>query len=42
MRIYAIDNDDYTKADLVIDTGSLTPEEIAERIIASAMEKNPA
>jgi cytidylate kinase len=42
MRIYTIDNDDYTKADLVIDTGSLTPEEIAERIIASAMEKNPA
>ncbi|MDR1930324.1 MAG: cytidylate kinase family protein [Treponema sp.] len=35
LRLYNIDNDDYSGADLVIDTDALTPEEIAGRIIGS-------
>jgi cytidylate kinase len=41
MRIYRIDNDDYSKADLVIDTDGMTPEEIAAGIITAALEKVP-
>jgi cytidylate kinase len=36
MRIYNIDNDDYSQANLIIETDFLTPEEIAERIIEAA------
>ena len=34
LRIYKIDNDDYSFADLVINTENISPEEIAEQIIA--------
>lgn len=33
--LYGIDNDDYSSADLVIDTDTLSPEEIADRIVAA-------
>lgn len=36
LRIYQIDNDDYAVADLVIDTDTIAPEEIARRIIERA------
>ncbi|MDR2842635.1 MAG: AAA family ATPase [Spirochaetaceae bacterium] len=36
LHLYNIDNDDYSFADLIIDTDLLTPEEIAEKIIAKA------
>jgi cytidylate kinase len=35
MRIYKIDNDDFSTADLIIDTDGMTPEEIAGRIIGA-------
>jgi len=36
LRIYNIDNDKYDFADLIIDTGNLKPEKIAEMIITKA------
>ena len=36
MRIYGIDNNNYSFVDLVIDTEGITPDEIAERIISAA------
>ena len=39
MRIYKIDNDNYSFADLVIDTDDIAPPQIAERIIAAVREK---
>jgi len=36
LRIYNIDTDNYSFADLIIDTNSLTPQEISDRIIAKA------
>ena len=39
MRIYKIDNDNYSFVDLVIDTDDITPQEIAERIIAEVERK---
>jgi cytidylate kinase len=36
LRLYGIDNDDYAFADLVIDVTSLSPEEIASRIVERA------
>jgi cytidylate kinase len=33
LRLYGIDNDDYSQADLVIDTDLLGPEEIVEKIV---------
>ena len=39
LRIYKIDNDDYSFADMVIDTGEIDPEEIAKRIIAKLQSK---
>jgi cytidylate kinase len=39
LRIYNIDNDDYGFADLVVDTGSRDPQEIADIIIAGIAEK---
>jgi cytidylate kinase len=36
LRIYNIDTDDYSFADLVIDTGSLTPDEITDMIVKKA------
>jgi len=41
LRIYNIDNDNYSFADLVIDTDCLGPEETAERIIAAIKQKMP-
>jgi cytidylate kinase len=41
LRIYNIDNDNYSFADLVIDTDSLTPSQIASIIIAEAEKKGP-
>lgn len=38
-RLYGIDNDNPTIADLVIDTSKHTPEEIADIIVAKAKEK---
>jgi cytidylate kinase len=35
LRLYGIDNEDYSIADLVVDTDDLGPEEIAERIVAA-------
>jgi cytidylate kinase len=35
MALYGIDNDDFSQADLVIDTDDLVPEAIAERIAAA-------
>ena len=39
LRIYKIDNDDFSFADLVIDTDEVGPEEIADRIIAEIKKK---
>jgi cytidylate kinase len=39
LRIYAIDNDDYGFADLVIDADTLNPAEIADIIVAKLTEK---
>ena len=39
MRIYNIDNDDYSFADIVIDTDNIGPSEIVERIIAEMNRK---
>ena len=39
MRIYNIDNDDYSFADIVIDSDEVSPAEIAERIIAELNKK---
>ncbi|MDR0403244.1 MAG: AAA family ATPase [Treponema sp.] len=39
LRIYGIDNNDYSFADLVIETDSLTPEEIVSRIVGAARQK---
>jgi len=36
LRIYNIDNDKYDFADLIIDTGNLNPEKIAQMIITEA------
>jgi cytidylate kinase len=36
LRIYDIDTDDYSFADLVIDTGNLTPEKITDLIVKKA------
>lgn len=41
MRIYNIDNDDYKFVDMVIDSGKLRAEEIAEKITARVKELNP-
>jgi cytidylate kinase len=40
LRIYQIDNNDYSFADLVIDTDLLGPEEIASKIIGAARAKS--
>ena len=40
-RIYGIDNDDYSFADLVIDTDDIGPTEITEMIIAMLNSKIP-
>jgi len=39
LRIYQINNDDFSFADMVIDTGNITPSEITERIIATVKQK---
>ena len=39
MRIYKIDNNNYSFADLIIDTGDIGPQEIAERIIIEMKKK---
>ncbi|MDR1108330.1 MAG: cytidylate kinase family protein [Spirochaetaceae bacterium] len=39
LRIYHIDNDDYSFADLIIDTDERTPSEIASLIIEKARQK---
>jgi len=39
LRIYSIDNDEYSFADLVIDTDKITPPAIAKRIIAGIKGK---
>jgi len=39
IRIYKIDNDDYSFADLVIDTDDISPQEIAEIIIREIKKK---
>ena len=39
MRIYKIDNDNYSFADLVIDTDDTGPQEITERIITEVKRK---
>lgn len=38
MRIYHIDTDDYSFADLIVETDNLTPEQIVEMIIEKAQE----
>ena len=38
-RIYNIDNDDYSFADMIIDTEKLTPEQIADMIVTGIREK---
>ncbi|MDR3304001.1 MAG: cytidylate kinase family protein [Treponema sp.] len=40
LRIYTIDNDDYAFAGLIIDTDTLEPAQIAERIIRKAEESH--
>ncbi len=40
MSIYQIDNNDYSNADLVVQTDNHTPEEIVELIISALGEKN--
>lgn len=39
LKIYNIDNDNYSFADLIIDTDNLTPQEIVDRIINRMREK---
>ena len=39
MRIYNIDNDDYSFADLVINTDELMPEEVMEQIVVRLSKK---
>ena len=39
LRIYKIDNDDYSAADLVINTDDIGPEEIVEQIITELNKK---
>ena len=39
MRIYKIDNNNYSFSDLVIDTDNVSPQEIAETIIAEMKKK---
>jgi len=39
LRIYNINNDDYSIADLVINTDEITPAEITEKIISEAKKK---
>jgi len=39
MRIYKIDNDDFSFADLIIDTDDIRPQEIAEQIMAAVKKK---
>ena len=39
LRIYNIDNDDYSFADLVIDVDDISPEEITKRIMAELTKK---
>jgi cytidylate kinase len=39
LRIYNIDNDDYSFADMVIDTDDITPVQIAKRIVAAGGQK---
>ena len=39
LRIYNINNDDYSFADLIIDTDDIFPEEITKRIIAEVSRK---
>ncbi|MDR0525266.1 MAG: cytidylate kinase family protein [Spirochaetaceae bacterium] len=39
LRMYSIDNDDYTFADLIIDTDDIAPREIAAMIIEKAKTK---
>ena len=36
LRIYGIDTDDYNFADLVIETGNITPQEIVDKIVEKA------
>lgn len=38
LKIYGIDNDDYTFADMVINVEELLPEEIAEMIVGRALQ----
>ena len=33
LRLYGIDNDDWSRADLVIDVSSITPDEIVDKIV---------
>jgi cytidylate kinase len=40
LRIYRIDNDDYAFADIVIETDSMTPDEITAAIVKAARAKN--
>jgi cytidylate kinase len=40
LRLYNIDNDDYGFADLIIDAGTHTPDEIVNRIIEKAASFN--
>jgi len=37
LRIYGIDTDDYSFADLIVDTDNITPEKITEMIVQRAM-----
>jgi cytidylate kinase len=39
LKIYNIDNDNYSLADLILDTDELSPEQIAEEIIKKLKEK---
>ena len=39
LRIYAIDNDDYGFADLIVDTDVLEPKQITDLIVAKVTEK---
>jgi len=42
LRIYGIDNDDHSQADLALDTDEMDPEQIAERIIRALEAKRKA
>jgi cytidylate kinase len=39
MRIYKIDNDDYSFADMVINTDDISPQEVADLIMAELEKK---